>query len=294
VPARDKKAVDTWAPFALAEPDFERFRQLLAREAGIALAPHKRALVVARLSGRLRELRVASFRDYLKLVLADERELGQMLDRMSTNETRFFREPRHFALLEHQILPRWAREGAAGERPKRARIWSAACSTGEEAFSIAMTARHALPVEDGWHVEILATDLSTRALERAREATWPLERARDVPNAHRKRFLLRGVGSQLGRTRATRELRAMVAFHRVNLNDDSSAALGSFDVIFCCNVFIYFDPAARARAVDRLLARLKPDGYLFLGHAESLNGAAHGVRCVAPNVYVPSRGGAPR
>jgi chemotaxis protein methyltransferase CheR len=165
------------------------------------------------------------------------------------------------------------------------RAWSAACSSGEEPFTLAMVLRHHLPAEEGWEVEVTATDLSTRVLDRAKAALWPIERAAEIPTPYRKRWMLRGTRSQEGKMAAVAELRALVRFARVNLNEASYPVPGSFDLLFCRNVLIYFDRASRAPVVDRLLDRVAPGGLFFLGHAESLNGVTIRARAVIPTVY---------
>jgi chemotaxis protein methyltransferase CheR len=270
--------------------EFLAISELILRQAGIALAPHKRELVVARLSGRLRELGLRSFGDYYERVQEDAAELAQMVDRITTHETRFFRETRHFALLEDAPYARWR-----AKSPRHLRFLSAGCSTGEEPFSIAMSSRYHFPPEAGWTIEVVALDVSHGTVKQARTATWSIDRAKEIPDHYKKAFMLRGVGRHAHRMRATPELRKVVQFHVANLNDDSSRTLGVFDVIFCCNVLMYFDLEARKRAIRRVLDRLKPDGYLLLGHAESLTGFEEHVRCIAPNAYVrATSGGEPR
>jgi len=266
----------------ITDKEFAAVASLVLREAGIALAPHKRALVIARLSGRLRELGLSTFRDYHARVLQDPEERARFLDRITTHETRFFREARHFALLEEAPYRRWR---ARTSGLKHLRFLSAGCSTGEEPFSMAMSALFHFPPEAGWTIEVVATDISQGVLARARAATWSLDKAKDIPDTYRKAFMLRGVGPQTSQMRASRELRSIVQFHAANLNDDSLCIHGAFDVIFCCNVLMYFDSSARRRAIPRLLSRLKPEGYLFLGHAESLTEFAESTRCIAPNAY---------
>ncbi len=273
---------------------FARFQALVHREAGIWLAPVKKALLVGRLARRLRELGIASYRKYYDRVNEDPSELVRMLDCLTTNETHFFREPRHFEFLAEEVFPRWHAEAQAGARPRTIRVWSAACSTGEEPYSLAMSLLRAFPPGSGWDVDILATDLSTRVLDRARAAVWPIARASEVPPADLKTFMLRGVGSQAGRMRAGPEIRGLVRFARLNLNDESWPGLGTFDLVFCRNVLIYFPPATKERVVGRLLRHLAPEGLLFLGHAESLSGMSHAVRSVLPTVYARAGGEAPR
>ena len=274
-------------PAPPSEREFTGYQRLVYREAGIWLSPAKKALLVGRVSRRLRELGGLSFGAYLKLAEEDEAERVRLLDALCTHETHFFREPRHFELLEREVLPRWRAHGDTGlGEGRRVRVWSAGCSSGEEPFSLAMVLRHHLPEEEGWDIQVLATDLSTRVLERARQALWPVDKAEEIPKHYRRAYMLRGVGSQEGKMKAGPELRSLVRFQRVNLND-GEGLVGRFDLIFCRNVLIYFDAASKARAVERLLSHLSPHGLLFLGHSESLSGPTWGVRTVMPTVYAP-------
>jgi chemotaxis protein methyltransferase CheR len=269
----------------LGDREFQRFQELIHREAGIWLSPLKRALMAGRLGRRLRALALSSYRDYLVRVETDADERTRMLDCITTNETHFFREPRHFAFLADEVFPRLRIEAERGVRPRRIRIWSCACSTGEEPFSLAMALLRAFPEGSGWELEILATDLSTAVLERARSATWSLESAKEIPTADLRAFMLRGTGPQEGTMRAGPELRALVRFARVNLNDPAYPAVGRFDLVFCRNVLMYFDAQVKDQVVARLLGHLVPGGYLFLGHAESLSGKSFQVHGVMPTVY---------
>ncbi|WP_083682627.1 protein-glutamate O-methyltransferase CheR [Archangium sp. Cb G35] len=269
------------------EREFAGYQRLVYREAGIWLSDAKKALLVGRVSRRLRELGGLSFGAYLRRVEEDEPERVRLLDAICTHETHFFREPRHFELLEREVLPRWRENGDTGTgEGRRVRVWSAGCSSGEEPFSLAMVLRHHLPEEEGWDIHILATDLSTRVLERARQALWPVDKAEEIPKSYLRSYMLRGVGSQEGKMKAGPELRSLVRFQRVNLND-GQGVVGRFDLIFCRNVLIYFDTASKTRAVERLLSHLSPHGLLFLGHSESLTGPGWGVRTVIPTVYAP-------
>lgn len=273
------------APVAITPREFALFQSLILHEAGIYLSEAKKALVVGRLARRLRALDLRSFAAYHHLVREDGEERVRMLDCISTNETHFFREPRQFEFLERSVFPEWASRAAAGLRPRRVRAWSAGCSTGEEPYSLAMALLERFPPSAGWEIEILATDLSTRVLERAQAAVWPMAKAREIPPRHLKAFMLRGVGSQEGRIKAGPELRALVRFERLNLNDESYGVAGTFDLVFCRNVLIYFDGPSKQRVVHRLLSRVAPEGYLFLGHAESLTGLTEHTKSVGPTVY---------
>ena len=273
----------------LADEEFTLFQNLIYREAGIHLGPHKKALLISRLGRRLRQLGARSFGAYYRMVVDDRGgEMVRMLDAVCTNETHFFREPRQFEHLESVIVPAWRAAAAAGTRAKSIRVWSAACSTGEEPYSIAMLLRSCFADEPEWKIEIVASDLSTRVLQQASEGLWPIARASNIPQAMLRSFMLRGQRTQEGWMKARPELREMIRFARVNLNDDAMPVAGPFDLIFCRNVLIYFDDASKRRVIERLLARLAPDGHIFLGHAESLSRWSDRVRSVGPTIYVPA------
>lgn len=279
------------AAVTITTREYEQFRQLVLAASGIGLGDAKRELLVARLSRRVRELGLASFGAYYDHVVADRsgEELVRLLDRITTNETSFFRERSHFDLLATDVFPRWRAEAAAGGRARKVRAWSAACSTGQEPYSIAMLMLEHLPPEDGWDLEVLGTDLSTRALQVARSATWPIARAEEIPAPLLRRHMLRGTGAQVGRFRAAPALRRLVRFQRLNLMDPPYEVAGEFDLVFCRNVMIYFTPAGRAAVVEQLANRLAADGYLFVGHAESLQTARDRLRTVMPTVYARAR-----
>jgi chemotaxis protein methyltransferase CheR len=273
---------------ALSDREFELLRDWIHAEAGIYLAPAKRALLFARLSRRLRALGLATFEAYFHHVTgaAGRSERIQLLDAVTTNETHFFRAPRQFEFLDRHLFPAWRRDAEARRTPGSVRVWSAGCASGEEPFSVAMLLLHHFPPSSRVRLEVVATDLSTRALEAARRAIWPIDRADEIPDAHRKAFMLRGTGSQRGTMRAGPELRAIVRFQRLNLNDSSYALDGSFDLILCRNVLIYFDDATRKAVLGRLIARLGPRGHLLLGSGEGVRGMDARMRSVIPTVYV--------
>lgn len=270
----------------LSQREFDQFQRFIHREAGIHLSQAKKALLVRRLGRRVRELGLRSFSAYYRhLEAVGEAERTRVLDAICTNETRFFREPRHFEFLAQRLVPHWLAEAEAGRRPRELHAWSAACSTGEEPFSMAMVLLRHLQASAGWRLNVLASDLSTRVCEAARGATWPVEQAAEIPEQLKKEFMLRGVGSQQGRMRADDRLRSVVRFQRVNLNDAAYPVSGPFDVIFCRNVMIYFDAPTKQRVVSQLLRHLAPGGLLFVGLAESLRYLELGLRCLEPGVY---------
>ncbi len=272
----------------VSDREFASFRSLIYEVAGIHLGESKRALLAARLARRLRQLGLASLSEYYDHVeRAGEPELTRLLDAITTNETHFFREPRQFEAIEREVIPSWLESG----RRRAARVWSAGCSTGEEPYSIAMLLHDRLAAR-GWSIEILATDLSTRVLAQAEEGEWSIERAAEIPERYRKRYMLRGTGAKAGRMAAGDELRSMISFRRVNLNDALWEVEGSFDLIFCRNVLIYFDGESKRRVIARLLDRLAPEGLFLLGHSESLCGWNHGLRSAGPTMYRRPESGA--
>jgi chemotaxis protein methyltransferase CheR len=270
---------------ALSDVDFSLYQALIERETGIFLAPVKKAFLVGRLERRVRELLLPSFRAYLDLCQRDVRERTRLIDTIATNETEFFRQPDQWRFLREEIFPSWRAQAQAGRRARRARIWSAACATGEEPWSLAMALLEAFP--SGWDVRVLATDLSTRALDRAERGTYPPDRAAQIPPGLLQAYMLDASdeGGE-GAFKAGPEIRALVEYARVNLVGGGWPR-GPFDLVFCRNVLIYFEPDTRARVVDRLLDLLLPDGYLFLGHAEALGASGKRVRAVLPTVFAP-------
>jgi chemotaxis protein methyltransferase CheR len=276
----------------LEEGEFGLFQRIVLREAGIHLGEVKRALVAARLLRRIRDLGLQTYGAYYRHVIENPDELRLMLDAITTNETHFFREPRHFELLSQTLLPAWRAEAARGERARRVRLWSAGCSTGEEPYSLAMMLLSELPADENWEIEILATDLSTRVLDRARQGVYLAEKAAaEIPRALLQRFMLKGYASQDGNVKASPALQSVISFQHLNLNDEGYAIGGVFDAILCRNVFIYFSRATRERIVRQLLEHLQPRGLFFVGHSESLGGTP-GLETVIPTVYRKTGAGA--
>ena len=271
----------------LTDREFKLFQSLIHKEAGIYLSEVKKALLVGRLSRRIRELGLDSFEAYYRHVMEgpNPAERVELINNICTHETQFFREPRQFEFLEQTLAPRLRAEADAGTRPKSIRAWSAACSSGEEPVSMAMSLLYHFPASAGWTVDVLATDISTRVLDKARAMTWPIERAGQISPAYLKRFMLRGTRDQQNRMKAGPEIRSVVRFQQLNLQDDSYAVGDAFDMIFCRNVLIYFNATTKEHVVSRLLGRLAADGLLFLGHAESVTGMRDQPRAVIPTVY---------
>ena len=272
---------------ALASGLFTKFQELIYQEAGIWLAPHKHALLTGRLARRLRLLGLGNMREYYLLVTQPDQqhERAMMLDCITTNETHFFREPRHFDYLEQRVFPKWKQEAVDGTRPRSLRVWSAGCSSGQEPYSLAMLLLQHFPAEKGWEIEILGTDVSTRVLEKARAATYPIEKSKEIPSEYLRAYMLKGKGDHKGEMKVSPELHRVVRFARVNLHADSYPILGVFDLIFCRNVLIYFDQDSKVKVIGGILRHLSPSGLLFVGHSEHLGAIAPGLIPVAPTIH---------
>jgi len=266
---------------------FSRFQKLIYNESGIWLGPQKQALLTSRLARRLRLLGLSSMSEYFRLVSqADQQhERSVMLDCITTNETHFFREPRHFDYLAQEVIPRWKQDAEAGKRIRHVNVWCAGCSSGEEPYSLAMLFLKHLPAGEGWFPQILASDISTRVLEKAREAMFPIEKAHEIPKHYLRAYMLKGTKESSGMMRVVPELQKIVRFARINLFADSYPVQGTFDLILCRNVLIYFDDRSKEKVVAGLVRHLSPTGLLFVGHSEHLHGISRELKLVAPTVY---------
>ena len=248
----------------ITDGQFRRFSRLVYDQCGINLHAGKKQLLHARLAKRLRRTGISSTKEYLKVLESDSRELINFLDAISTNHTFFFRENHHFECLQevHQT------------------IWCAACSSGEEPFSIAIDC-----LEKGFRPRILATDISTSVLRIGQTGVYPVDRARNVAPHILRRYFKKGTGKWDGHVRVKDELKKMVTFKRFNLVSDPLAN-HEFDVVFCRNVLIYFDNDTKTDVVNKLYNTVKPGGYFVIGGAESLNTIKHEYKYVKPSIYM--------
>jgi len=266
---------------------FGKFQALIYHEAGIWLATHKETLLTGRLARRLRLLGLSSMLEYYQLLTQPDQlhERAMMIDCITTNTTHFFREPRHFEFLAQWVFPQWKEQAAAGQRQPRVSVWSAGCSTGEEPYSLAMTLLKHFPPAIGWDLELLGTDISTRVLEKARAAVYPIEKSTEIPNQYLRAYMLKGTANHEGIMRVRPEVHKIVRFARVNLHADSYPITETFDLIFCRNVLIYLDERSKQKVLAGLLRQLSPYGLLFVGHSEHLNGTAPTLKTIIPTVY---------
>ena len=261
---------------AISDTEFAQFQHFIFDAAGITLSTAKKALVMGRLSKRLSHHQLETFGEYFRLLKSGQQpqEIQMAVDLLTTNETYFFREPKHFDFLRKQAL-------AARNRPQLFRVWSAASSSGEEAYSIAMVLTDCLE-STPW--EVLGTDISTRVLQGAARALYTMERARHIPATYLQRFCLKGRDEHEGSLLVNRQLRSRVHFRQVNLNT-ALPELGPFDIIFLRNVMIYFNNETKRQVVARVLTQLKPGGHFCVGHSESLNDVTQAVKAIAPSIY---------
>jgi chemotaxis protein methyltransferase CheR len=260
----------------LTDQEFARFQRFIYEAAGITLSDAKKVMVGSRLAMRLQKCAVSSYGEYFRLLASGEcpEEVQTAVDLLTTNETYFFREPNHFEFLKNQLpeLVRYA---------EPVRVWSAAGSTGEEAYSIAMVLEDCL---QGRPWEVIASDISSRVLERARRGHYPMERARNVPRSYLQKYCLQGKGAQDNTLLVERTLRAKVQFRQVNLNTPLPP-LGQFDFVFLRNVLIYFNLETKRQVVRRVLSTLRPGGWLLISHTESLHDVTDAVQQTAPSIF---------
>jgi chemotaxis protein methyltransferase CheR len=270
-------ARDLQAPLPeISDQEFAQFQRFIFEAAGITLASGKKMLVSSRLGRRVQHYELDSFAAYFRLLSGglQPAEVQTAIDLLTTNETYFFREPRHFEFLQKHL-------SAAPTRTQPLRIWSAAGSSGEEAYSIAMLLEDRL---EGHAWEVIASDISSRVLDRARAGHYPMERARYIPLPYLQRFCLKGTGKQEQTLLVDRSLRTKVSFLQINLNV-KLPAIGVFDFVFLRNVLIYFNQQTKRDVLARVLSVLRPGGWLFIGHSENLHGITDAVKAVAPSIY---------
>jgi chemotaxis protein methyltransferase CheR len=262
----------------LSRKHFQQISEIVHRYCGINLRPGKEALVRSRLMKRLRACRAGSVQEYLDYIQSStgRQELALFIDAMTTNKTSFFRESEHFNYLRDHVLP--------GLKSHRLRFWSAACSSGEEPYTLAIWLREHLPDIDQRDALILATDISKRMLEKAHRAIYPVEILKTLPSPHFKKYFNKISGQHSGRCRIADEVRQMVRLAWLNLLE-SWPMKGPFDVIFCRNVMIYFDRPTQERLINRFWQLLEPDGFLFVGHSEGLSAINHKFRYMRPATY---------
>lgn len=270
----------------LSDEDFKRLSEYIYREYGIKMPPAKKIMLQSRLQKRLRELDITSFKEYVDYVFSKEgqdSEVYHMIDVVSTNKTDFFREPIHFEFLSNDIVPKFVGDV---EFRNPLKIWSAGCSSGEEPYTIAMVltdCKEKYPILD---FQILGTDISTRILKTAIEAIYKENRIEGIPHNILRKYFLKSKDRINPTVRVVPEIRKKVSFGRLNLMDETYPIAEMFDIIFCRNVLIYFDRSTQEKVINKLCLKLKPGGYFFLGHSESVTGMTVPLKQIKPTIFV--------
>lgn len=261
---------------SIQDDEFSVFQDMIYEQVGISMSEKKKSLVEGRLAKRLRHHGFSEFSEYIKLVKSgDAVERQMVIDMLTTNETSFFREQRHFDFISEQIMPN-TRQG------QPFRVWSGASSSGEEAYSLAMLLSDQCRT-DQW--EITGTDISQRILAKARAALYPMSATEKIPNDYLNRFCLKGIREQEGMLLIDKKLTRKVNFRSLNLNGEWPRNMEMFDLILLRNVMIYFDQETKRTLVNRILRQLRPGGYFMIGHSETLNGVSSSVKMIKPSIY---------
>lgn len=270
---------------SLSRRDFEKLAKFIQGYSGIKMPPNKLTMVEGRLRRRLKATGHATFEQYCKYLFDHdglEDEAVHLIDAVTTNKTEFFREPDHFRILEETVLPAVMRD-RNGRKP--AKVWSAASSIGAEPYTIAMVLAEFAGRHRAFEYSILATDLCTQVLETAVTGIYPDAMMAPVPDALYKRYVLRDRDPRRGLARIVPELRAQVRYARLNLMDTTYPLDSDFDIIFCRNILIYFDKPTQNAVLQRLCSHLRPGGYLFMGHSETLAGFDLPLTLAGPTVF---------
>ena len=270
--------------FLFTENDFKYLTQLIHETTGISLKSDKQELVYGRLSRRLRELGLTTFNQYCDVLKNDNQdEAVHFINAITTNVTHFFRENHHFEYLKNTLIPDLIRDKSSSYQPKL-RIWSAGCSSGNEPYSIAMVLKECVTNIERWDAKILATDLDSNILDVAKQGVYPLASMKTVAEARRKRWFKSGSGVNEGTVKVSKDLKDLISYKKLNLMD-SWPMEGKFDFIFCRNVAIYFDTQTREKIIDRFADLLTDNGYLFVGHSETLFSVTSRFESVGKTIY---------
>jgi len=268
----------------LSSREFARLSGFIYEQCGIKMPEVKKTMLEGRLQKRLRTLGMKSFEEYGSYLFSPEGhrlEVVQMIDLVTTNKTDFFREPEHFDYLTERVLPEWCQRHGG----RRLTVWSAGCSTGQEPYTLAMVLSEFAARQPGFDFQILATDISTRVLEKAKNAIYAEELLSPVPLPLKKKYLLRSKDRSSGLVRIAPELRQKVSFRRLNFLEGDFGLREQLDIIFCRNVIIYFDRQTQERLLQRFYGHMRPGAHIFMGHSETLSGLDVPLASVYPTVY---------
>jgi chemotaxis protein methyltransferase CheR len=287
MPSVESRDAPVFPNTGMSDRDFERMCVLILGRSGIRITAGKKILLEGRIARRMKIIEIADYGDYCDYLFSAKgmaNELIPMIDSISTNKTEFFREPWHFEFLRNTALPFLKKLYGAGISRKLL-VWSSACSSGEEPFTLAMVLEDVRSEDSRFQFEILATDISTKVLAHAQAATYNVDRVDPIPNEARRKYLLKSRDMRASLVKIVPELRNKVVFKRFNLMNENYLPPGSVDIIFCRNVIIYFDRETQQKVIRRLCQCLVPGGYLFMGHSETLTNMCREVQPVGTSVY---------
>lgn len=289
--ANPRDSIRPQLPATLQDREFQRFSCLIYDSVGIKMPPAKKTMLEARLQKRLKALSIATFEKYGDYVFSPEgraSELVHLIDVVTTNKTDFFREPGHFDFMVKTALPNIL-QSRGNDHREPLRIWSAGCSTGEEPYTLAMVLAEFADSHPEFRVAITASDICTQVLQTAKTAIYPEERTDPIPLNLKKKYLLRSREKSKSLVRISPRLRSLVSFRRINFMDDDFGITEKMDIIFCRNVVIYFDKPTQQTLMRKFHRQLRPGGYLFIGHSETLTGLDVDFKAVASTVYRKER-----
>jgi chemotaxis protein methyltransferase CheR len=272
----------------LNDKQFSVLSKFIEEHCGIKMPPAKRIMLEARLRKRLKAISIDTFKEYIEFVFSAQgmnTELVHMVDSVTTNKTDFFREPQHFDYMVKQAIPELMERTSVGGAGSPLKIWSAGCSTGEEPYTLSIVLSEVARTLPGFDFKIHCTDISTAVLAKAKRGVYDIERISPIPMELRKRYLLKSKDRTSNLIRINSALRAKLAFRQLNFMDSDFGMRDMQDIIFCRNVFIYFDRQTQERIINTFCKSLKPGGFIFLGHSESINGLKVPLTQVAPSAY---------
>jgi len=267
----------------MSDRDFDKLSRLIYSDYGIKMPVSKKTMLEGRLRKRLHANNMSTYEQYCEYLFSNEgmeKELVHMIDVVSTNKTYFFREPSHFTYIQDELFPHFR-----AENKTTLKVWSAAASTGEEAYTIAITIEEFLRERRSFDYSIYCTDISTQVLQKAALGIYENQRVSGIPFDIKKRYFLKSKDVNNPRVRVIPELRRRCTFDRFNLMDRRYVTPTEYDIIFCRNVLIYFDKSTQEEVINKLCTRLKPGGYLFLGHSESITGITAPLKTIKPTIY---------
>lgn len=267
----------------LSDKEFNQLSNFIQSNYGIKMPPAKKIVLQGRLHKRLKELQIPDFKTYVEYVFSKEgeNEIIHMMDVVSTNKTDFYREPIHFEFLEKDLLPAIVAEKGRST----VKVWSAGCSSGEEPYTLAIVLQEFKEKNLGFDWQILATDISTQVLQHGANAVYKEEKINIVPNNLKKKYFLRSKDRSNPVVRVVKTLRDKVSFQRLNFMDTSYQVNDAYDIVFCRNALIYFERENQEKVINKLCSKLKPNGYFFLGHSESITNMDVPLKSVKPTIF---------